>query len=56
MSSGQAGKATALKCLRDTVVHEGVLAVYKGVVPPLVLTAVIAFAQAAWGFGDEEAA
>ena len=38
MSSGQAGKASALKCLRDTVVHEGVLAVYKGVVPPLVLT------------------
>ena len=38
MSSGQAGTTSALKCLQDTVRNEGMLAVYKGVVPPLLLT------------------
>lgn len=38
MSSGQAGGRSALACVKDLVAHEGILALYKGVIPPLLLT------------------
>ena len=38
MSSGQAGNASAWQCLQGTVRGEGLLALYKGVVPPLLVT------------------
>jgi len=38
MSSGHAGKSSAFTCVQDTIRNEGVRALYKGVVPPLLLT------------------
>jgi hypothetical protein len=34
----QAGNSSALSVVRDLIRNEGVLALYKGVVPPLLLT------------------
>ena len=38
MSSGQAGTSSVLRCLQDAIRNEGLLSMYKGVVPPLLLT------------------